>query len=202
MLRHVPARRSALLVVLSVSPVVGALFTASCARPVISATAANAQRPKLGVLGTVKRHTGVVATAAEPHSTPSLLAKLIALAKNNKSNATTAAVIAVLFLLTGLAEIGGGWLVWQAVREGKPWWWALLGSLTLVVYGFIPTLQPLPDFGRLYAVYGGLFIAMSYIWGVRFDGLKTDRGDVIGSIVALVGVGIALLWPRGGRPVK
>ena len=131
-----------------------------------------------------------------------MLAKLIALAKNNKSNATTAAVIAVLFLLTGLAEIGGGWLVWQAVREGKPWWWALLGSLTLVVYGFIPTLQPLTDFGRLYAVYGGLFIAMSYIWGVRFDGLKTDRGDVIGSIVALVGVGIALLWPRGGRPVK
>ena len=25
----------------------------------------------------------------------------------------------VLFLVAGLAEIGGGWLVWQWLREGK-----------------------------------------------------------------------------------
>jgi drug/metabolite transporter superfamily protein YnfA len=83
-----------------------------------------------------------------------------------------------------------------AVRAGKPWWWALLGSALLVVYGFIPTLQPLADFGRLYAVYGGIFIVLSYWWGVRFDGFRMDRGDAIGSMMALVGVGIALFWPR------
>lgn len=104
--------------------------------------------------------------------------------------------VAALFLLAGLAEIAGGWLVWQTVRAGKPWWWALLGSVVLVAYGFLPTLQPLSDFGRLYAVYGGIFIVMSYCWGVRFDGLHVDRGDVIGSIIALVGVGVALFWPR------
>ena len=105
--------------------------------------------------------------------------------------------VAALFLISGLAEIGGGWLVWQAVRAGKPWWWALLGSLVLVLYGFIPTLQPLNDFGRLYAVYGGIFIVLSYAWGVRFDGMRIDRGDVIGSILALAGVCFALFWPRG-----
>ena len=105
--------------------------------------------------------------------------------------------VAALFLLSGLAEIGGGWLVWQAVRAGKPWWWALLGSAVLVLYGFIPTLQPLSDFGRLYAVYGGIFIVLSYCWGVRFDGLRVDRGDIVGSILALAGVGVALFWPRG-----
>ena len=62
--------------------------------------------------------------------------------------------VASLFLLAGLAELGGGWMVWKAVRGGRPWWWALLGSIVLVAYGFIPTLQPLSDFGRLYAVYG------------------------------------------------
>ena len=60
--------------------------------------------------------------------------------------------VAALFLLAGFAEIGGGWLVWQAVREGKPWWWAVAGSVVLVSYGFVPTLQPLSDFGRLYGV--------------------------------------------------
>ena len=64
----------------------------------------------------------------------------------------------------------GGWLVWQAVREGKPWWWALCGSIVLIGYGFIPTLQPLNDFGRLYAVYGGIFIGMSFGWAKVFDG--------------------------------
>ena len=104
--------------------------------------------------------------------------------------------VSTLFLLTGLAEIGGGWMVWQAVRAGKPWWWALVGSAVLVVYGFLPTLQPLSDFGRLYAVYGGIFIALSYAWGIRFDGMRIDRGDVVGSLMALVGVCIALFWPR------
>ena len=59
-----------------------------------------------------------------------------------------------LFFAAGLAEIGGGWLVWKAVREGAPRWWAACGALVLAAYGFIPCLQPIDDFGRLYAVYG------------------------------------------------
>jgi small multidrug resistance family-3 protein len=90
----------------------------------------------------------------------------------------------------------GGWLVWQAVRESKPCWWALLGSVVLVAYGFIPTLQPLPDFGRLYAVYGGIFIVLSYLWGMAFDGFRMDRGDVIGSVLSLAGVCVVIFWPR------
>ena len=49
--------------------------------------------------------------------------------------------------------------------QGKPWWWGLCGSVVLVVYGFIPCMQPMSDFGRVYAVYGGFFIALSYLWG-------------------------------------
>lgn len=57
---------------------------------------------------------------------------------------------------TTRAEIGGGWLVWQGVRKGRPWWWIACGFVVLCCYGLIPTLQP-PEaaFGRVYAVYGG-----------------------------------------------
>lgn len=65
-----------------------------------------------------------------------------------------------LFLAAGLAEIGGGWLVWQAVREGKGWYLALAGSAVLVCYGFIPCAQPVDNFGRVYAVYGGFFVIL------------------------------------------
>lgn len=108
----------------------------------------------------------------------------------------TVLLVSLLFILAGLAEIGGGWLVWQAVREGKPAWWAAVGSAVLVAYGFIPTLQPLDDFGRLYAVYGGVFIGLSFTWGYVFDGIVPDRGDLLGSAVALLGVAICLFWPR------
>jgi len=111
-------------------------------------------------------------------------------------SALTVVKVMGLFLLAGVAEIGGGWLVWQAIREGKNSHWAIAGSIILIVYGVIPTLQPLNDFGRLYAVYGGFFIAGSYIWGHYFDGMVLDMGDLLGSCVALAGVLIILFWPR------
>lgn len=102
----------------------------------------------------------------------------------------------VIFLAAGIAEIGGGWLVWQAVREGKPAWWAVLGSLVLIGYGFIPTLQPTESFGRVYAVYGGFFIVLSFLWGWLLDGQRPDRGDAVGGAISIVGVLVILLWPR------
>ena len=107
-----------------------------------------------------------------------------------------AGTVSGLFFAAGLAEIGGGWLVWKAVREGAPRWWAAGGALVLAAYGFIPCLQPIDDFGRLYAAYGGIFIGMSFAWARVVDGMALDRGDVIGSAVALIGVAIVLLWPR------
>ena len=101
-----------------------------------------------------------------------------------------------IFVVAGFFEIGGGWLVWKTVRDGKPWWWAVLGSLVLVGYGLLPTLQPTDEFGRIYAVYGGFFIVLSYAWGWMLDGLKPDIGDAVGGALALVAVLIILFWPR------
>ena len=68
------------------------------------------------------------------------------------------------FLMAGLCEIGGGYLVWLWLREGKSLWLAGVGALVLIVYGIIPTLQP-AHFGRVYAAYGGVFVVPSVLWG-------------------------------------
>ncbi len=101
----------------------------------------------------------------------------------------------VIFTLAAVCEIGGGWLIWKAARDGKPTWWGLAGAILLIVFGILPTLQP-SNFGRVFAVYGGFFIAMSLLWGWGFDSNQPDIGDVIGGAVALVGAGLILYWPR------
>ena len=55
-----------------------------------------------------------------------------------------------LFVLAGLCEIGGGYLVWQWWRNGSHWAVGLLGAALLVLYGVVPTYQP-AHFGRVYA---------------------------------------------------
>ena len=102
----------------------------------------------------------------------------------------------LLFVLAALAEIGGAWLVWQAVREHRGWVWAGAGVLALGAYGFVATLQPDPHFGRILAAYGGVFVAGSLAWGIAVDGFRPDRYDVAGALVCLVGVAVIMYGPR------
>ena len=102
----------------------------------------------------------------------------------------------LLFIAAGLLEVGGGWLVWQTVRENKNWTFAAAGVVALIGYGFVPCLQPTSDFGRVYAIYGGFFIVLAFTWARQFDGYFPDMGDLIGAAIALLGVFVIMLWPR------
>jgi len=102
----------------------------------------------------------------------------------------------ILFLLAGLAEIGGGYLIWLSLREGKPWYWAVLGGGALVLYGIIATYQAFPTFGRVYAAYGGVFIVLSVLWGWGIDRKAPDLYDWIGAGICLIGVSVMLFSPR------
>jgi small multidrug resistance family-3 protein len=55
-------------------------------------------------------------------------------------------------------------------------------------YGFVATLQPDANVGRILAAYGGVFVAGSPLWGMVADGFRPDRHDVIGALICLVGV--------------
>lgn len=100
------------------------------------------------------------------------------------------------FILAGILEIGGGYLIWLWLREGKSISYAVLGAIILAIYGIVPTLQP-SNFGRVYAAYGGVFIVLSILWGWGVDRVLPDKFDIIGGMICLVGVLIIMYWPRG-----
>lgn len=102
------------------------------------------------------------------------------------------------FILAGVFEIGGGYLIWLWVREGKSILYGVIGAIALILYGIIPTLQPpSANFGRVYATYGGIFIVLSILWGWKIDNILPDKFDLIGGLIALVGVTIIMYAPRG-----
>ena len=103
-----------------------------------------------------------------------------------------------LFILAAVAEIGGAWLIWQGVREHRGLVWIGAGVIALGLYGFVATLQPDANFGRILAAYGGVFVAGSLAWGMIVDRFRPDRYDIIGALICLAGVGVIMYFPRAG----
>jgi len=100
-----------------------------------------------------------------------------------------------LFVVAGLCEIGGGYLMWQWWRNGAPAVLGVLGAAVLIAYGLVPTYQP-QHFGRVYAAYGGMFVMLSLAWGWGVDRMAPDRFDLLGGAIVLAGVAVIMYWPR------
>jgi len=102
------------------------------------------------------------------------------------------------FILAGVFEIGGGYLIWIWLREGKGIWCGAFGAILLILYGVIPTLQPQSaNFGSVYATYGGIFIVLSILWGWKIENIIPDKFDIIGGTIAIIGALIIMYAPRG-----
>lgn len=101
-----------------------------------------------------------------------------------------------LFLAAAVLEIGGAYLMWQAIKEGRGVLFALAGALALAGYGAVAALQPDANFGRVLAAYGGVFIVGSLAWGMVLDGFRPDRFDVAGAAVCVIGVAVIMYAPR------
>jgi len=102
----------------------------------------------------------------------------------------------LLFAVAALFEIGGAWLIWQGWREHRGLWWIAAGVIALGAYGFVATFQPDPNFGRILAAYGGVFVAGSLAWGMVVDKFRPDRWDITGALICLLGVTVIMYAPR------
>ena len=101
-----------------------------------------------------------------------------------------------LFVVAAVAEIGGAYLMWQAIKEGRGVLFALAGAVALVGYGAVAALQPDANFGRVLAAYGGVFIVGSLLWAMVFDGFPQTATTSPGRWSASSASAVIMYAPR------
>lgn len=95
----------------------------------------------------------------------------------------------LLFAATALAEIVGCYLPYLWLRkQGSPWL-LLPAAASLALFVWLLTLHPAAS-GRVYAAYGGVYVATALLWLRLVDGLRLSAYDWVGAAVALIGMGI------------
>lgn len=95
----------------------------------------------------------------------------------------------LLFVLTALAEILGCYLPYLWLKKGASAWLLGPAALSLALFAWLLSLHPAAA-GRVYAAYGGVYIAVALIWLWKVDGVQLTSWDIGGAAVALLGMSI------------
>lgn len=100
----------------------------------------------------------------------------------------------VLYFFTALAEIIGCYLPYRWLRHGQPIWLLLPAAVSLALFVWLLSLHPAAS-GRVYAAYGGVYVAAALGWLWLVDGIRPTGWDVLGVAVALAGMAIIAFAP-------
>lgn len=95
----------------------------------------------------------------------------------------------LLFIATALAEIIGCFLPYLWLRKGGSMWHLLPAAASLALFVWLLTLHPTAS-GRVYAAYGGVYVATALVWLRVVDGVTLSFYDWMGAGVALLGMSI------------
>ena len=101
----------------------------------------------------------------------------------------------LLFVITAMAEIVGCYLPYLWLNKGGSVWLLAPAALSLGLFAWLLTLHPAAA-GRVYAAYGGVYIAVALIWLWCVDGVRPSTWDVAGVAVSLAGMALIAFQPR------
>lgn len=96
---------------------------------------------------------------------------------------------AALFVLTALAEIVGCFLPYLWLRKDGSIWLLIPAALSLAAFVWLLTLHPAAS-GRVYAAYGGVYVATALVWLKVVDGEDLSIFDWTGAGIAVLGMGV------------
>ena len=96
-----------------------------------------------------------------------------------------------LFAVTALAEIAGCYLPYLWLKKNGPAWLLVPAAASLALFAWLLTMHPAPA-GRVYAAYGGVYVAIALLWLWRVDRVPPTVWDMAGAAVALAGMAIII----------
>jgi small multidrug resistance family-3 protein len=100
-----------------------------------------------------------------------------------------------LFVVTAVAEIVGCYLPYLWLKRDGPPWLLLPAMVSLALFAWLLTLHPTAA-GRVYAAYGGVYVAVAIVWLWLVDGNRPTAWDLVGAAIAVTGMAIIMLGPR------
>ena len=100
-----------------------------------------------------------------------------------------------IFVITALAEIIGCYLPYLWLRRGGSVWLLAPAAVSLALFVWLLTLHPSAA-GRVYAAYGGVYVAVALAWLWLVDGVRPTGWDIVGVAVTLFGMLIIMFSPR------
>jgi small multidrug resistance family-3 protein len=100
-----------------------------------------------------------------------------------------------LFVLTAIAEIVGCYLPYVWLKRGGSVWLLVPAAASLALFAWLLTLHPTAA-GRVYAAYGGVYVAVAVLWLWIVDGIRPTSWDLIGAAITLAGMAVIMLAPR------
>lgn len=97
-----------------------------------------------------------------------------------------------VFFIAAFFEILGCFAFWSYFRLEKSSLWLFLGVISLIFFAYILTKIDVEHAGRVYAIYGGIYIISSLLWLVLVEKESFNKWDIIGSLIAVLGASIIL----------
>lgn len=100
----------------------------------------------------------------------------------------------VFFHLAAVLEIVGSYYAIKFMYDKS--------IINLIIAGILLTLFGLSlsvhhdDPGRIFAIYGGIYISSSIAWLKFFDGADLTKYDVTGALIAIIGALVILMQPK------
>ena len=100
-----------------------------------------------------------------------------------------------LFIITAVAEIIGCYLPYIWLKQGGSVWLLIPAAFSLALFAWLLSLHPTAA-GRIYAAYGGVYIAVAIMWLWLVESIKPTVTDLVGVSVCLIGMIIIMFGSR------
>lgn len=99
-----------------------------------------------------------------------------------------------LFFITAIAELVGCYLPYRWLLHNASAWLLVPAAVSLALFVWLLTLQPTTA-GRVYAAYGGVYVATAILWLWAIDDIRPTPRDIVGAAVSILGM-LIIMWGR------